>query len=127
MAETVEVFLDGETSVVVTVAPEEMAMAPGIVTNLVEATAVVGPQGAKGDKGDKGEDASAYVGTLPPPPPVYAGDFWIEPVDTSFFNSVPAELFVSPALPTFTAPGLWIQTGLGADGSGFTFWIQDGV
>lgn len=127
MAETVEVFLDGETSVIVTVSPEETAIAPGIVTNLVEATAVIGPQGAKGDKGDKGEEASAYVGILPPPPPNYAGDFWVEPVDTSFYNDAPAEIFISPTRPSFTSPGLWIQTGLGVDGSGFTFWIEDGV
>lgn len=27
---------------------------------------------------------------------------------------------------TLTGEGLWVQTGLGSDGTGFTFWIEDG-
>lgn len=29
--------------------------------------------------------------------------------------------------PELTEPGIWVQTGLGADGSDFTFWIEDGT
>lgn len=29
--------------------------------------------------------------------------------------------------PGLTDAGIWIQTGLGADGQGFTFWFEDGV
>lgn len=36
-------------------------------------------------------------------------------------------LYVSELQPEFSGPGLWIQTGLGNDGSGFTFWIEDGL
>lgn len=36
-------------------------------------------------------------------------------------------LFVQNADPVMTEPGLWVQTGLGDDGTGFTFWIEDGV
>jgi hypothetical protein len=35
-------------------------------------------------------------------------------------------LFVGPT-NNLTGPGIWVQTGLGADGTGFTFWIEDGV
>ena len=38
------------------------------------------------------------------------------------------EVFVQPTAPTPTgSPYLWIQTGLGADGTGFTFWVEDGL
>lgn len=29
--------------------------------------------------------------------------------------------------PNLTGPGLWIQTGLGPGGTGFTFWFEDGA
>lgn len=35
-------------------------------------------------------------------------------------------LEVGEAQPAWTTPGLWVQTGLGADGSGATIWIEDG-
>ena len=35
-------------------------------------------------------------------------------------------LWVSNTQPAFSGPGIWVQTGLGADGAGFTFWIEDG-
>lgn len=35
-------------------------------------------------------------------------------------------LFVQPDNPNMTIPGLWIQTGLGPDGLGITFWVEDG-
>lgn len=33
---------------------------------------------------------------------------------------------VSPTNPGLTAPGIWIQTGLGADGTDWTLWFEDG-
>lgn len=39
--------------------------------------------------------------------------------------SGPHNLAVGPT-NTLTAEGLWVQTGLGPDGTGFTFWIEDG-
>lgn len=45
-----------------------------------------------------------------------------------FIPAPPTELFVQHETPTFkTGQGaLWVQTGLGQDGSGFTFWVEDG-
>lgn len=34
-------------------------------------------------------------------------------------------LFVSPTAPTFTGAGVWVQTGI--NGTGTTFWIEDGL
>lgn len=34
---------------------------------------------------------------------------------------------VSTTNPGLTAPGLWVQTGLGTDGTGITFWVEDGT
>jgi hypothetical protein len=43
-------------------------------------------------------------------------------------NFVPKQnLFIGTQNPGTTGPWLWIQTGLGSDGSGFTFWIEDGL
>lgn len=39
----------------------------------------------------------------------------------------PANLVVSPTNPGLTQPGLWVQTGMGASGTGITFWIEDGT
>lgn len=36
-------------------------------------------------------------------------------------------VFVQTVDPNLTEPGIWIETGLGADGTGFTLWIEDGV
>jgi hypothetical protein len=40
----------------------------------------------------------------------------------------PQNLVVAATQPTFGTgqAGLWVQTGLGVDGSGFTLWIEDG-
>lgn len=39
----------------------------------------------------------------------------------------PDNLFVQNAAPVTEEPTyLWVQTGLGADGKGVTFWIEDG-
>ena len=35
------------------------------------------------------------------------------------------EIYVQAEPPEFTSPGLWFQTGLGEDGTGFTLWIED--
>lgn len=53
-----------------------------------------------------------------------AGDRWL---DTSL-DTVPSTNFaVSAVNPGLTNPGLWVQTGLGSDGTGVTFWIEDGT
>lgn len=38
-------------------------------------------------------------------------------------------VFISPDAPelVLTVPGFHIQTGLGSDGQGITFWIEDGT
>jgi hypothetical protein len=40
----------------------------------------------------------------------------------------PQNLVVAATQPTFGTgqTGLWVQTGLGVDGAGFTLWIEDG-
>ena len=35
-------------------------------------------------------------------------------------------VFVQPDQPVGNGPYLWVQTGLGDDGSGFTLWVEDG-
>jgi hypothetical protein len=35
-------------------------------------------------------------------------------------------MWVGPVRPEFSAPGLWVETGLGANGDDFTIWIEDG-
>ncbi len=37
-----------------------------------------------------------------------------------------AGVYVQDSKPDNGDPHLWIQTGLGKDGSGMTFWIEDG-
>lgn len=39
----------------------------------------------------------------------------------------PGNLSVGPVNTLSAGPGLWIQTGLGATGEDFTFWIEDGT
>lgn len=38
----------------------------------------------------------------------------------------PDNVVVGPT-NTLTRKGLWIQTGLGSDGKGITFWVEDGT
>lgn len=35
-------------------------------------------------------------------------------------------LWVGKEKPGFSGPGIWIETGLGNDGTGWTMWIEDG-
>lgn len=35
--------------------------------------------------------------------------------------------FIQNAQPTVPGPYLWVQTGLGPDGTDHTLWIEDGV
>lgn len=45
-----------------------------------------------------------------------------------FIPAPKSQLYVQneqPEIPVGTQ-GLWVQTGLGQDGNGFTFWIEDG-
>ena len=37
------------------------------------------------------------------------------------------QVFVQPAQPAAAGPYLWVQTGLAPNGSGFTFWFEDGL
>jgi len=53
------------------------------------------------------------------------GDLWVATnvgAATSLTN-----FSVGPNNPSLTGPGLWIQTGLGDDGTGVTFWVEDGT
>lgn len=45
-----------------------------------------------------------------------------------FIPAPATELYVQDTAPTFPIGqgALWIQTGLGQDGTGFTFWVEDG-
>lgn len=55
-------------------------------------------------------------------------DFPVE-VETGFAPNGPffgIPLYVQGSDPGMTYPGLWVQTGLGPDGSDYTFWIEDG-
>jgi hypothetical protein len=70
-----------------------------------------GAAGAKGDKGDKGD-------------PGIQGIPGQDGIDGTIGKD---NLFISNTVPTPPGiPYLWIETGLGSDGSGFTFWIEDG-
>lgn len=43
-------------------------------------------------------------------------------------NGLPQQnLYVGKDQPLFSGPGIWIQTGLGANGDDFTFWIETGA
>ncbi len=40
----------------------------------------------------------------------------------------PDRLFIGPAAPvTDLTEWMWVQTGLGPDGTGFTIWLEDGL
>lgn len=38
----------------------------------------------------------------------------------------PGNLHIGPTNELSAGSGIWVQTGLGADGTDFTFWIEDG-
>lgn len=42
-------------------------------------------------------------------------------------GAVADQIFIGPTAPTFTAPGIWIQTGLGPSGQDYTVWFEDGL
>ena len=65
--------------------------------------------------------ASATAPTSP-----VEGEYW---VDTSAVaGTVAASTFhVGPTEPVFTGQGMWVQTGLGPDGTDSTIWINDGT
>ena len=54
------------------------------------------------------------------------GQVWIDMVGS---YAATTNFHVGPSAPDFGAnvPGVWIQTGLGADGTGWTLWIEDGT
>lgn len=70
----------------------------------------VGPQGPQGVQGSQGSTGASG--------PQGAQGVQGDPGPTS--------IFVQPTDPEMTGVGIWIQTGLG-DGSGFTFWFEDGL
>jgi hypothetical protein len=39
----------------------------------------------------------------------------------------PGGIVASATNPGLTTPGIWLQTGLGEDGTDFTLWIEDGI
>lgn len=59
--------------------------------------------------------------TAPANPQV--GDRWLDPAS----DTLTTNFAVSATNPGLINPGLWVQTGLGADGTGITFWIEDGT
>lgn len=111
-----------------------------------------GIQGIKGDKGDQGDTGTAGpIGQTGPG--VAAGGLtnqylkknsdtdydtsWVDIVSNDLNNMaalglddgvfVRQNVYVQPSTPTF-APGqvgLWVQTGMGADGTDFTLWFED--
>lgn len=70
---------------------------PKLVTVSVAREVSVVISGGRGPKGETGDSGSGGVG-----------------------------LFVQPADPGLTEPGLWMQTGLGAGGTDMTLWVEDG-
>lgn len=110
-----------------------------------------GSQGLKGDiglTGAPGEDsfviqvggtyparpnlpAVVFIGTANPGAAMLVGDSWINTADsdgpTYLTTADTSVLKVQATNPGLTGPGLWMQTGLGASGTGVTFWIEDGL
>lgn len=39
----------------------------------------------------------------------------------------PGQVKIQSVNPNFTTSGLWVQTGLGLEGSDITFWVEDGT
>jgi hypothetical protein len=37
------------------------------------------------------------------------------------------QVYVQDTNPSMTTPGIWIETGVGPGGTGFTFWFEDGL
>lgn len=48
----------------------------------------------------------------------------VEGIDVGGYDQ--QNIFVGPAEPVFSSPGMWIQTGLGEEGQDFTVWFEDG-
>lgn len=70
------------------------------------------------------ENLPITVGAEPSSP--VEGEYWLDPAGTLDAPGA-ASLFVGPQQPEFAGPGLWVQTGLGSDGTGMTIWIEDGT
>jgi hypothetical protein len=83
-----------------------------------EASTVPGPPGPPGVQGPAGVPGAASTVPGPPGEPGPPGP----PGDPG-----PSNLVIGPDAPTFTGPGMWVQTGLGPDGGDFTLWIEDGT
>lgn len=57
-----------------------------------------------------------------------AGDVYQVVVKGGFKGDTAQNLFVQSTAPNFSGQvGIWIQTGLGVGGTGFTFWFEDGL
>ena len=59
----------------------------------------------------------------PPLAPV-DGDLWIVPDANPV--AATANFVVSATQPSFSGPGLWVETGLGESGEDYTIWIETG-
>jgi hypothetical protein len=87
---------------------------------------VPGPQGPAGPTGPEGPaGAAGEVPEAPTDGQQYArkNAGWV--VVTG--GSGTPEVYVQDTDPGLTNPGIWIQTGLGPGGLGFTFWFEDGL
>lgn len=109
-----------------------------------------GPRGEKGEKGEpgpKGEDGKDGIGI--DDVKAHGSDMLVKLTDgserrfklgrgggtpfggapSSSGTSTPQQVYVQSTQPTFGAGvvGIWIQTGLGDNGDGFTMWFEDGV
>lgn len=68
-----------------------------------------------------------FIGTINPDTLglMVVGDIWINTADSDGPKYLAGS--IGPTNPNLTVPGVWWQTGLGADGSGMTLWIEDGL
>lgn len=80
---------------------------------------------ASGPRGERGISGPPLDATSTPPPFPEVGDLWfapnVEPI------AIGSTFVVSDFQPSIAATGMWVQTGLGPDGSDFTLWVEDGL
>jgi hypothetical protein len=115
------------------------------------ATGATGPQGAQGIQGIQGiagEDsfvikangvyparpslpAVVFIGDTDPGAAMLVGDSWVNTADvdgpTFLTTNDTKPVFVQATNPGLTTAGIWVQTGIGTNGTGITLWIEDGT
>ena len=76
------------------------------------------------DTGNEVRHPPVSVSDLPPDTPK-SGDLWVATdVAPAAANG---NFAVGSSDPLLSAPGMWVQTGLGTGGTDVTFWIEDGT